>query len=295
MKNKKYILLASLSSILLLGTIWVNAGEDSSSWVTSESNSQETIEVKPELRDRKPELRNLKETRIEFKNNKKIIQEDRLKLMEDQKERKMQMKDNLLNLKEETGWVRENFKELSLENKDTLKALRDEHKIETDAIKEKLKNTNLTLEERETLRLDLKNLNDELLLKIKEIVGDNSKALSFVNQREELRMQNQELREENKTDRIKFREERKEMVEKYKEKYYNTLAKAIPVIKVEKLEKISERINKLHESIEANTRISTERKEKLLSQILSLKEIMEEELDARNQTEENLNLDELFQ
>jgi hypothetical protein len=45
------------------------------------------------------------------------------------------------------------------------------------------------------------------------------------------------------------------------------------------------------ENIEGNDKITDEKKDKLLAQVISLKEILEEELEARETAEEDIDLD----
>jgi hypothetical protein len=72
----------------------------------------------------------------------------------------------------------------------------------------------------------------------------------------------------------------------YKEIYLNKLITALPNVSDTKLEKISEMIEGMVERLESNTKMSDERKDTQISQIISFKEILDEELESREILEE---------
>jgi len=279
MKSTKNILLVSISGLLILSSVWANAMYDSTTWSWQKLNADW---VK-------------KEARMLYKNKIQNVKEMKNNLLQENKQRREQIKQNLNNFKDQTDAIKDAFSELSEETTEELKVLRDLHQENLTLLKEEFKNTDLTLEERDELKEELEELNNEYAEKVEELVWENEKASNFLEERKELKEQNQELREEQKQSREQFREERKELVNKYKQNYVNKLATAIPRIKDDKLAQLWTKIDTLLEKIEAKTDLSQEKKDELLAQIISLKEIFEEELELRETEEEELNLDELFE
>ena len=82
--------------------------------------------------------------------------------------------------------------------------------------------------------------------------------------------------------RIEFRGKLNDKVEKYKNNLGSKLEKGLPKIKEEKIENVLTKIDKVTEVIEKNTKISQIKKDQILTQIIALKELLEEELESKN-------------
>jgi hypothetical protein len=94
--------------------------------------------------------------------------------------------------------------------------------------------------------------------------------------------------------REQYREGRDETVEMYKEAFLNRLITVLPKVSNEKLDKISDKVDAMLEKVESNEKINEDKKEKLMAQIISFKEIMEEELESREIEEEELDLEDII-
>jgi len=191
--------------------------------------------------------------------------------------------------------MKEIFADVSDENKEELKTLREENKTAKNEIKESLKDKNLTLEEREELQEELKEINEAYDEKVAELVAGSETATAFLEERKALKEQNAAIRAEAKEARKAYRDGRDEKVEEYKEIFLGKLAQAIPRIGDDKLATIGEKIEKMVENIEANDNITDEKKDKLLAQVISLKEILEEELENRELDEEDLDIEAILE
>lgn len=89
----------------------------------------------------------------------------------------------------------------------------------------------------------------------------------------------------------------KEITEKkviFKEKLNKVLAKKLDEFPNEKLEKVSERINTALEQVENNEKMKQDKKEKIISQLLALLEIIEEKIEYNEDFSLEIDLEELF-
>ena len=84
------------------------------------------------------------------------------------------------------------------------------------------------------------------------------------------------------------------MVEKYKQAFLNRLGDRIKKIPTSKLEKVLPKIDKIIERFEKNTKLSKERKERILSQLGALKEIIEDRLNEVQETQVDINIENLL-
>lgn len=91
--------------------------------------------------------------------------------------------------------------------------------------------------------------------------------------------------------RIEFRGERSELVSKYKEAFAKRLIEKLPKMSSDKLEKLLVRIESNITKLEANTRTTTEAKDKIISQLISLKELIEEEIENKSSSEEEIDIE----
>lgn len=230
----------------------------------------------------------LKEPRLESRTEIKAKREE---LKQEVKTKKEEIKNNREDYKKEVWELKEIFSEITDEQKEELKNLREEHRDNVKEIQEKLKNKELTLEEREQLRTELDNEVSSYAESIKEIAWDNSEVESYVNSRLELRDKNKSIREDIKNSREEFRGERNELVLEFKEAYYWKVAQVIPKLADNNLEKLSVKIDTLITKTEANAKLSKENKDKMVAQLISLKEILDEELETRDILDEDLEIE----
>lgn len=236
---------------------------------------------------------------IEAKNNFKEAREQRKEnretFMKTQQEKRDEAKLNREEFKNNKTSIINAFSGITDTQKEELTKLRDEHKTAIEDIMEKLKNRELTLEERETLRLEIEKINEKFNEEVKNLFSDNEKVLVFIETKEKLKLKNEKLRDEAKIAREQYREGRDEQIMIQKEFYLNKLALTIPKVNDIKLENISKQAQKMLEKIEANTKLSTEKKDKISSKIISLIEILEEEIENRaTNSEEIIDIEEIL-
>lgn len=236
---------------------------------------------------------------IEAKNNFKEAREQRKEnretFMKTQQEKRDEAKLNREEFKNNKTSIINAFSGITDTQKEELTKLRDEHKTAIEDIMEKLKNRELTLEERETLRLEIEKINEKFNEEVKNLFSDNEKVLVFIETKEKLKLKNEKLRDEAKIAREQYREGRDEQIMIQKEFYLNKLALTIPKVNDIKLENISKQAQKMLEKIEANTKLSTEKKDKISSKIISLIEILEEEIENRAaNSEEIIDIEEIL-
>ncbi len=81
--------------------------------------------------------------------------------------------------------------------------------------------------------------------------------------------------------------------EKYKKVFKEKLANKLEKVSIEKLKKLNERIEKIIDKTMENENISDNKKEKLVGQLLALKEVIQIEIDIRNDL--MINLDDLLE
>lgn len=267
----KIVLKTSLAFILimLLSSTYANDTNSTNSWTWNQEMKKIRQEERKELHD------SIKEKRNEVKNQ---IRENR-----------DEIKDNLKSFREQNwtaSWV---YNNLSDEVKTQIEELREEHKTSIETIKNEY---NLKIESaswsesKDALRLELRTKLEELNIsyheELKVLVGNDAEALAWVKARKEVALKNKEIREENQQARIEFRWERQSQIVAFKEKYHAQLWEKITKIwnkKPEKLETILTKIDAMIEKFEANTKLSETNKEKILSQLTALKELIEDTLD----------------
>jgi len=214
---------------------------------------------------------------------------------EEYKKYKDTIENNKKTFKEEVKKMKGAFSELSKEVQEKIKNIREEWNKLRKEIIEKLKDKNLTLEKREDLRKEIYNINNNISEKIKELVSWNEKALKVIEKREELNRKNSILRMNKDELKKEYRWKRDELVQKYKKKFVSKLSSKITKLSTKKLEKVNWKIDKMIDKFEANTKISDSKKDKILAQLISLKELITEELDNREVINDEIDLDKLFQ
>ena len=230
--------------------------------------------------------------RKEFNWDMKQIRADRNEIL---KNNKIEMRDNREYFRKEN---REDIKQVfSWLSEDTKKGLKDTH-VELQAdIKElheeyqdKLKDE----EGREELKIKLEELQNKYHKKVNELVWDNTEAMEILNKRKNVYQANQEIRKDSYMARKEFRGERSKIVAKYKWKFLERLWKVLDKASTSKLEKISAKIDWLIERFESNSKLSDKRKDKIISQLIALKEIIDEKLEENDAEMEDLDLESIL-
>lgn len=278
MRNKSIVLLI----ISLLLSISIASADDSS---MSDSDDNKVMSGSGMY------MKNLREAKDEAKMSREEIKNKKNQLKEEVKSKKEEIKENRDEYKKDRGELKEIFSEVNDEQKEELKTIREEHKTKVEEIKEKLKNKELTTDEREALRIELDKEIQSYAEAVKEIVWENAEVESYVDSRLELRDKNKSVREEIRNNREEFRWERSQLVLEFKETYYWKVAQVAPKLSDAKLEKLSTQIDSLIAKAEANTKLSQENKDKMVAQLTSLKEIIDEELETREILSEDIELE----
>lgn len=211
----------------------------------------------------------------------KEFKERRMQSHSDMKATRGEMKNERMQWKDENkDTVKQAFSDLSEEEKTELKALKDTFKTSMKDIRSNYKK-DMTLEEKDALKLEAQDLHEKHYKSLKDILADNAEALALIEERKQLVENRYEQSKENRETRKQFRGEKSKMIVKYKQKFYAKLSSALPKLSIEKLEKVESRIEKALEKTENNTKIDQDKKDKILSQLISLQELIAEEIDQK--------------
>ena len=253
-----------------------NEEEDNVSWTWANNTMRIRNEVRHE--ERKELNKDIKEQREEMKSQ---IRENR-----------EEMKNNLHDFRKENWTSSWAFNNLSDEIKAKIKTLQETFRTSTEALKKeyesKIKSATW-VELKDTLRQELKTKLEEMVIahheQLKQLVWNDEEALAWVEARKEIAEKNKEIREENKTAREEFRGDRKGQVLAFKEKYHSQLWAKLNKVwakSPEKLENILWKIDAMMVKFDTNTKISEANKEKIMSQLTALKELLEDSLDTED-------------
>ena len=230
-------------------------------------------------------------SREEAKAMKEEMMEKRKELRENVTEVKEQIRGNLESAKKSKEELMDLYSWVTPEEKQAIKDLMQKNKEELAELKTLLKNGDLTAEEREEIRDQIENqvksFNEDLL----ETFEWNEELTAYITEKMQVIEQNKELRNEIKEMRTSYREGRSEMVDMYKEKFFDRLAWSITKITTEKLEKLVEQIDAYYKKIEENTKMSEENKEKMLSKLVSLQELIVEEIEVRSISDDSIEME----
>lgn len=248
-----------------------------------ETNTVDSTNAKPMMnnerwekaKELKEELRKKKEEEM------KMIKENRENMSQNRQDYRVENKEQL---KETFSWMKE-------EKKDELKSLSEENRDEIKALNEEYKWKLLDEASREEYNQKLKELVEKHFEEMKTVVWDDETIDSLMQERKQVFDENKKLREENMNARIEYRWERANMIEKYKKNFVKRLEAAIPKIKLEKLSTVADKIDTMILNIEDNDKLSDDKKDSLVSQLVALKEIVEEEIENRWMMEDMIDID----
>ncbi len=235
----------------------------------------------------KTEVRKLEKKELE-----KEMKEQRNEMKMEIEQNRDEIRNNLQNFRKENWTASWAFNNLSTKNKAEIKTLQEKFKDSTETLKKeyesKIKSATW-IELKDTLRQELKIKLEELVIahqtSLEVFVWSNSGSLAWIKARKEIAEQNKELRKNNNEAREEFRGDRKEQVLAYKEKFHSQLGAKLDKVwakSPEKLENVLDKIDVMMEKFDANTKISEINKEKIMSQLTALKELLEDSLDSED-------------
>ncbi len=250
--------------VLVLFSLNISVFADEDATATGETQPQKVMQLRKGANQMRLEIRKISMER--YKKVKDNLKEARKNLKDYQKDskkawaklRNSMSKQDLKDLKDLRGTFNDNVVELKKEYSE--KMSEEESRIE---YKEKLEE-----------------LVEQYYLDMKERFGDNENALELIEARKEVNEKNRELREENEQIRKEFRGRREDMILEYKSKFLEELGKKVERVSDAKLEKVSDQIDKLIERFEANDKISEGTRDKILSQLTALREIVDERIES---------------
>lgn len=91
-----------------------------------------------------------------------------------------------------------------------------------------------------------------------------------------------------------YSENIREKKDVFKEKFNKLLSKKLDKLSNEKLEKVADRIDRALERVEENEKLDLNKKEKIMSQLLALLEVIEEKIEHNEEFSLEIDLDELL-
>jgi len=109
---------------------------------------------------------------------------------------------------------------------------------------------------------------------------------------EEVKIINEEELELNSADKYSDKVREKKAI--FKEKFNKLLSKKLDKVSNDKLEKISERISKALERVEENEKMDSDKKDKTISQLLALLEVINEKIEYNEEFSVEIDLEELL-
>ena len=230
------------------------------------------------MKEMKEEIKKMKEA------HKDLVKENRTKI-----------KENIESFKSENGKPKDAFKGLTEDQKKEIKSLSETHKSEMKALQDSFKASEKTDENIQAHRTAVEALRAKHFDELKAVVGDNAEASAFVDARKSVFEENSQIREENTQARIEMRGAIEDKVMKYKEVFGKKIIDKLPKMPEDKLQKLLTKITTMIAKTTDNTKLKQENKDKLLAQLTSLKELIEEELDNRTSQADTINIDEIIQ
>lgn len=270
MKNKKFKIVL-LTTLIVSSISFVNAENVmTSTWKTLKIERQK---INSEIKNSKNELKSkVNLNREEIKNNLKEIKTLRT-----------------------WSWV---FKNLDETTRKILKETQESHKTKLLNLKneydEKIKKSS-SLEEKDILREELRTktqeINKTFFESLKILLSSYPETISWLEAREKVASENNILREQNNNLRKEFRSESSSKIVAYKEKYISSLGTSLDVLSAknpEALDKMLLKVETMIKKYQEKTNMSKENKDKILSQLEAIKEIIEDKISDSNNMLEDL-------
>lgn len=231
-----------------------------------------------------------KEWRKEFRDNMEKLREDKKNEINNNKDEIKNNREDLKNNKKELNPI---IKWLDDATKEKVKVLQDQFKKDMDALKEQYKDKIDETSKKEFITksedLRKKHLDDMTIL-----LWNSEDAKKIIEARKEIISKNSDLRQSNQDIKKNFRQEKSKLIEEYKTSFITKLANSLDNIDIEKLQVISTRIEKMINNTENRKDLTVEVKDKLLSQLFALKEIIQDKINVKTTTSDVINIDALI-
>jgi len=305
MKKTNYL---ALLLLLVLSLSFANASDDDMEMTTTSStmlsddldNSDDDMDEDESMDDSEDELEDDSEDEDESMDDSAIKHHmifmsgsvdgrmyKNINIKDIRKEKREVISSNFEALKENRSIIKNEFslrselKWLNSELQKEIKVINDTFKEESKLLEDEIKSNKWDLEKIQEIRDELNELRVSYYEELISIV-DNTEVKESLTSRLELLKENIALIDSNMEARVEFRWKLNDKVTKYKDVLETKLEKGLPKIKEDKLENVLSKIDKVTEVIENNTKISQTKKDQILSQIIALKELLEEELESKN-------------
>lgn len=169
---------------------------------------------------------------------------------------------------------------LTDDQKTQLKTLLDAHKTEMDSLFAQLKAAKGDDAKIKEIQASIESARASFLSQVKAIVGDNADLSKLVDDRTQVFEENKALRDENRQKRDELKAGIENTVAKYKDAFVQKLSAKIAKISDSQVQKLLDTVNAQITKVEANTKLSEANKTKLKAQLVALKEILEDRLNA---------------
>lgn len=222
------------------------------------------------------------------------LKEMRMEKNQTIRENRQHIKENIMNFREEHGKPKDVFSQIDDAQKEELKALKNQFEADMKALREKYADMEKNEENYRAYREEVEALREAHLDAVHEIVWNDDEVAGYVEARKAVFEENKQIRDENMEARIAFRGERGEVIEQYKDSFGKRLGGKLWKVKEWNLSKVLDKITSVYEKIDGNTKLSDEKKDKILSQLISLKELLEEELENRDAEDDVIDIEEIL-
>ncbi|MDD3144607.1 MAG: hypothetical protein PHV23_00690 [Candidatus Gracilibacteria bacterium] len=202
-------------------------------------------------------------------------------------EKKEVISTNLQDLKDNRSEIKTEFslksvlKGLTPELITEVKTLDETFRNDVKALEEKIKTNIGDIVKVKELRLELQNIRIAYNEKLISLVTD-TEVKNTLTKRLELLKQNFELIDSNIDARIEYRGALNDKVTTYKDKLSTKLGNGLPKVKEANIEKVLSKVDSVITIIENNTKITQYNKDKIIAQIIALKELLEEQIESNS-------------
>ena len=215
----------------------------------------------------------VKTKRMEMKSKVQQLKESTKEAVSENRE---EIKENISNYREENKKGRaELFAGVDKETRTQIKILIEETKAQIESLKAELAGS----DDKEGILKQVEAVYNDHIADVKTLLADYPEALEAIQDRTEVFEANKTLREENKKTREAYRWARNKMVQSYKANFVKKIGNKLDAISDDRLEKLLDRIDTMESQFEENTEISDERRDTVISQLIALKELIQEHLE----------------
>lgn len=305
MKHLRKIALATIIISTSIASSGVFADDTTTTTTDTTSNTVSDSGVtnppaNPQQAPRPPKqgkMNDVKAARQDLKTAKEDRKAARQTLIEDNQKLRDEAKQNREDFKAQNDWLKEIFSKLDKDVQAQLKTVSEEHKAAIDTLKAELTGSWITEERKAEIDAQIKSLNETNIAKIKELAWTWSSAEidAYFAKKAELVAENEALRNQAKQARTDFRQWQDAIITKYKDAYFAQLKLVIPKLSDAKLEDVNSRIDAMINKLDANTTMTEEKKTKMLAQLTSIKEIIQEEQDNRTKIDSTFDINTILE